>query len=46
MNFYKKRLAITWNRKYSLKQIVPITYRLEKGFFAVAILKAIADYFS
>ena len=37
-NCYKKRclLVITKNKKHSLKQVVPITYTLEKIIFAPA----------
>ena len=38
-NSYKKRSylsVITWNEKYSSKQIVAITYTLEKTFSATA----------
>ena len=38
INFYKKLClpVITWNKKHLSKEVVPITYKLEKKFFAVA----------
>ena len=39
INFYKKHnlLIITWNEKYSSKQVAPISYTLEKNFLTAAI---------
>ena len=38
INFYKKQsvLVITWNKKYLSKQVMSITYTLEKTFLAAA----------
>ena len=43
INFYKKLCLpnITWNKKHSSKKVLPITYTLEKRFFAVATLEAL-----
>ena len=40
INFYKKHClpVVTWNRNNLSKQVVAITYPLEKRFFTVAIL--------
>ena len=40
INFYKKHClpVVTWNRNNLSKQVVTITYPLEKRFFTVAIL--------
>ena len=42
-NFYKKLCLpfITLNKKYLSKQVVPITYTLERTFFAVATLEGL-----
>ena len=46
-NFYKKHclLLVTWNINNLLKQVVPITYTLEKRFFEVAILLKVCESF-
>ena len=38
INVYKKLYLIVfkWNKKHSWKKVIPITYTLEKIFFAVA----------
>ena len=40
INFYKKHClpVVTWNKNNLSKQVVPITYTLEKSFFVVDIL--------
>ena len=47
LNFYKKTLSssCTWNKNDLSKQVVPITYTLEKRFFAVAILLKVFESF-
>ena len=47
MNFYKKHCltVATWNKHILLKQIISITYTLEKRFFAVAILLKVFESF-
>ena len=32
---------IKWNKKHSSKQVVPITYTLEKSFFATATFEGL-----
>ena len=46
-NFYKKHClpVVTWNKNNLSKQIVPITYQLEKRFFAVAMLLKVCESF-
>ena len=36
---------VTWNKNDLSKQVVPITYTLEKRFFAVAILLKVCELF-
>ena len=45
INFYKKQClpVIASNKKHLLKQVVPITYALERRFFAAAILLKVLD---
>lgn len=38
-------LAVTWNKSILLKQVAPITYRLKKRFFAVAIYLKVCKSF-
>ena len=40
INFYKKHClpVVTWNKNNLSKQVITITYPLQKRFFAVAIL--------
>ena len=47
MNFYKKHylLVVTWNKTNLLKQVAPITYTLEKRFFAVDVLLKVCQLF-
>ena len=47
INFYKRQCfpVITWNKKHLLKQVVPMTYTLEKRFFAAVILLTICESF-
>ena len=47
MNFYKKHClpVVTWNKNNLSKQVVPITYTLEKRFFEVAILLKVCESF-
>ena len=33
--------VITWNKKHPSKQVAPITYTLEKKFFAVAAFECL-----
>ena len=46
-NFYKKQCLplVTWNKINLSKQVVPITYPLDKRFFAVAILLKVCESF-
>ena len=46
-NFYKKLClpVITLNKKYLSKQVVPITYTLERTFFVVATFGRFASRF-
>ena len=45
IDFYQKDClpVVTWNKNNLSKQIVPITYTLEKRFFAVAILLKVCE---
>ena len=45
INLYKKYYlpVITWNKKYSSKQAVPITYLPGKKFFAAATFEGLLD---
>ena len=47
MNFYKKHCfsVVAWNKHDLSKQTVPITYKLEKKFFAAAILLKVCESF-
>ena len=41
-NFYQQCLSVTkWNKKYSLKQVVPITNTTEKRFFATSTFEGL-----
>ena len=46
-DIYKKQCIpiITWNKKYLSKQVVPITYTLEKRFFAVPTFLKVCELF-
>ena len=46
INFYKKQnlLVITWNKKYLSKQVMSITYTLEKTLLAAATF--VSSFFS
>ena len=47
INFYKKHclLVVTWNKNNLSKQVVPITYTMEKRFFTVAIFLKVCESF-
>ena len=47
VNFYRKHClpVAIWNKNNLWKQVVPITYTLEKRFFAVAILLNVCESF-
>ena len=47
INFYKKHCltVVAWNKNNLSKQVVPVTYTLEKRFFAVAILLRVCELF-
>ena len=47
INFYKKHnlLIITWNEKYSSKQVAPISYTLEEVFLTAAIFERFVGRF-
>ena len=44
---YEKQwlLVLIWNKKHSSKQVVPITYTLEKKFFAAATFEGLVSSF-
>ena len=46
-DIYKRQCIpiITWNKKYLSKQVVPITYTLEKRFFAVPTFLKVCELF-
>ena len=47
INFYKKHCltVVAWNKNNLSKQVVPVTYTLEKRFFVVAILLRVFELF-
>ena len=47
INFYTKQClpVITWNKNYSLKQIISITHTLDKKIFAAATFEGFVSPF-
>ena len=43
IKFYKRQClpVITWNKKHLLKQVVAITYTLQKKFFTITALEGL-----